>query len=235
MNKFKSAWKKTHDTKKMDTAAAGPVPHSLLAEQDLETTKAERWITANGAHIKIDDTKMPAKPAESAKPFHGPKAGATYGSSDKEKLNGTINVHMQSSHMIMDNLPPEKFKENGGMPNLLNRTRTNIVMQLKDNGQQDMAQAVESIDTSKYSSLEEYESAVRAATGVQKSTIQQTGKQLDVAVEESKEVTDVSEKDDLIENIKHIQLKRQKAFIETRKSGGFIHNWKSNYYESQNY
>lgn len=58
---------------------------------------------------------------------------------------------------------------------------------------------------------------------IEKGTIEQTGKQLD------EEIKQADNSSDFVENIKAIQLKRQKAILEERSNETFKSNWKKKY------
>ena len=60
---------------------------------------------------------------------------------------------------------------------------------------------------------------------IKKGAIEQTGKKLEDAAEKAEEVEGTTEKEDLVRNIKNIQLKRQNAILEARKGGSFKDVW----------
>lgn len=62
-------------------------------------------------------------------------------------------------------------------------------------------------------------------SSTRKGAVEQTGKELDIIEERAKEATDTEEKYDLVNSIKSVQEKRQKAVINARKSGSFKDNW----------
>lgn len=73
-----------------------------------------------------------------------------------EKITNTIDRHVASSGQVLSSLPKEEIDKLGGMSELLSRTKTNIVMQLREQGITDLGDLVDNMDLSKFDDLDEY-------------------------------------------------------------------------------
>lgn len=75
----------------------------------------------------------------------------------------TISRHFQEAGDVVDNLPPEEIDRLGGMPALLESTKTDIVRGLTAEGKDDAAKVIEALPTSSISTLKELQSAISDA------------------------------------------------------------------------
>lgn len=81
---------------------------------------------------------------------------------EKTKMvDETINNHLSSSQMVLKELDPAKVAANGGMPDLISRTKTNIVDQLRRQGATEIGDILDNMDISKFDSVDEYGRAIQ--------------------------------------------------------------------------
>lgn len=67
----------------------------------------------------------------------------------------TIASHVNTSKQVLENMSKQDIFNNGGIPFLLERTKTNIVDQLANEGSKAVSEAIKKIDTSTLGSLDE--------------------------------------------------------------------------------
>lgn len=76
-----------------------------------------------------------------------------------------VQNHITESREVLDNLPAADLQRNGGMPALLERTKTNIVDGLKAEGRDDVSAAIAKINTKSVSNLDDFARQVDDAIG----------------------------------------------------------------------
>lgn len=121
-----------------------------LSEQEYEKLgELQGTIDSTGILSKIDD--------EIGKYSQGGRA-----LTEKTKMvDETITNHLTSSQMVLKELDPAKVAADGGMPNLINRTKTNIVDQLRRQGATEIGDILDNMDISKFDSVDEYGRAIQ--------------------------------------------------------------------------
>lgn len=184
-------------------AGAGPVPSSLLARQDLEgSTRKSAFRKSESEHDMTIEI---------------------HNGSDSEGMSKTGD----KCYVVMVNgMEYSRFyekKEAEECMNILEQQGTFATLLEQT--------VVNTTDKAVGDTDDEYESEQATATNpseTRKGAVETTGKQLDRAVAEAKKAEDTEETDNLVDNIKHIQQRRQKATIAARKpKGTFKSVWSS--------
>lgn len=91
------------------------------------------------------------------------------------KVTGAIDRHITSAKQVVDNMPEADLTARGGIPSLLENAKANIVQGLKGEGFADASKAVENVDATKFSNIDEFSTAVHDAVSAG------TGKSLDIS------------------------------------------------------
>lgn len=123
-------------------------------------------IANNGKAILSESTKNLS--TETA-----PKVADTSNATDNARfIQDTVDHHVQSSKMALNNLSPEDVASDGGLPSLLERTRTNIADGLAGEGLTDAGSAVRGLSFDPNETLDTFsDKASQAATHADVGTI----------------------------------------------------------------
>lgn len=190
---------------------AGPVPSSLMARQDLEgPSRASKAMFAKNA-VKKDGSSSLSVWYDAGD--NSPKCEVYGNVIDAEaavkrlKELGYENVRIVSSQGDVAKAGDKMYL-----------IRTNGMEYARFDKKADAEECLAMLTAQGQFAVMIEETVMFAA---EKGAVEVTGKQLDRAVKEAAHAEDTEERDDLVSNIKNIQLKRQKATIAERsKSAG---------------
>lgn len=192
-------------------SGAGPVPVSLMSAQDLEgATRASKAMFAKNAIKKDGSSSLSVwyhddygnRKCE----VHGNIVDAEAAVKRFKEL-GYKDVYVVSSQDDMTKAGDKMFL-----------IRTNGMEYARFDKKADAEECLAMLTAQGQFAVMIEETVVSAA---EKGVVETTGKQLDHAVKEAAEAEDTEEKSNLVNNIKNIQLRRQKATIAERsKSAG---------------
>ncbi len=245
MSKFKDIWKDMHAEKMdeyMDTLGikmkqknfgidnAGPIPGSLLAEQDLEG-RVEDVVTENRMNepfrVLADEEIIDNFKTMNEKPKHKVGDRVRY-KKDMWIVVSVISAYGSHKYVI-DN--PEEDKEITVDESMISKSMekgsvgTYSVWYYDKTGAQKCAVFNNVTDSGAFVrdlvSMGYKQSEIKIVT---KGQVEQTGKELKEASNEAEEADTKTEVKSVVDNIKAIQLKRQNATIEARQKSEGLKN-----------
>ena len=190
---------------------AGSVPNSLLARQDLETSKTQGtdWAEAYNAALEMIEAGMSSGDVVA-------KLMSKYGADTKtaQDLTKTALSVLKNKYKVVGKSATSEASTDAKEMKRSGYTRGFIKRRIKDNY-----------------GLSDSEAEMVLDEVFTKASIEQTGKQLDKVADKAEEAETSKEKTQLIGKMKEIQLKRQKAVIDARApetSKSFKDFWKKN-------